>query len=325
MTLETLFDEAARRRASDIHLASGEPPRLRIDGVLVPLEGVPDLPRLLEPLLTPEALARLGAGMPVERTLEHGDLAFVVIVFRIGERGLAATFRILPKGVPSLDAIAEDALPLFRRIMDAPRGLILIVGRTGSGKWTTACALVDAINAEKAARIFVVEGHPALRFENKRSLVTQFHVGQDREGHARALAIARQADVDVVALDDVPTDEALRQALALVDTGCLVVANLNAETAAQAVEGLLESAGDEAPALRRALAESLLAVTAQRLLPGLEGRGRVPLYEWIVNTPTMKQALLDGDLAQAQAEDPECRTRDAALEALVAAGKVARG
>ena len=325
MTLETLFDEAARRRASDIHLVSGEAPRLRIDGELVPLEGVADLPRLLEPLLTPEALARLGAGMPVERTLEHGDLAFVTIVFRVGERGLGVTFRMLSKGIPPLDTIGEDALPLFRRLMDAPRGLILIVGRTGSGKWTTACALVDAINAERAARIFVVEGHPALRFESRKGLVTQFHVGQDCDSYARALEIAYQADLDVVALDDIPTYETLRQALILADNGHLVVANMNAETAVQAVERLLESAGDETPALRRALAESLLAVTGQRLLPGLEGRGRVPLYEWIVNTPTIKAALLDGDLTTAQAEDPECRTQAAALEALVAAGKVARG
>lgn len=324
MNLPTLFEEAVRRQASDIHLVSGEAARLRIDGNLVALDETPDLPELLASILTPEATARLGAGLPVERTLEHDDIAFVAIVFRTGESGLAATFRILSRGIPPLDAIGEDALPLLRRLSEAPRGLILITGRTGSGKWTTACSLVDAINAEKAARIFIVEGHPNLRFESKRGLVTQFHVGEDCDSYERALSIAHQADLDVVALDDIPTFEALRQALVLADTGHLVVANLNAETVVQAIERLLESAGEEAPALRRALSDNLLAATGQRLLPGKEGKGRVPVYEWIANTPAIKAALSGGDLGRAQADDPECRTPEKALEALVGRGRVDR-
>lgn len=323
MKLETLFELAASRKASDIHLATGEIPRLRIDRALVPLEEPVDLAEALEPLLTPEANARLGARLPVERTVEHGDLAFVAIVFRVGDGGLAATFRILPKSIPSLDAIGEDALPLFRRLMAAPKGLVLIVGPTGSGKWTTACSFVDAINAERAVRIFVVETHPNLRFESKRSLVTQLHVGHDCESYVRALEIADQADIDVVALDDVPTLETLRQALVLAETGHLVVANFHATTPVEALERLIASAGPDEAALRQALADNLLAVTAQRLLPGIDGRGRVPLYEWIANSPRMKEALLDGDLVEAQREDPESLTLDAARATLVAAGKIA--
>ena len=322
MTLTDLFEEAARREASDLHLASGESPRLRIEGGLVALEGPADLPSLLEPFLTPEGAARLGAGLPFERTLVHGDLAFVGIAFRTGDAGLAATFRRLPKAIPPLDVVGEGALPLFRRLATAAKGLVLVAGATGSGKWTTACALTETINAEAAKRIFVVVRHPNYRFESKRSLVTQLHVGEDCESYERALDIAPQADVDVVLLDDLPTLETLRAALALAETGTLVVANLNVRTAVEAVERLIESASDEASALQRSLAENLVAVTAQRLLLGLEGKGRVPAYEWIVNTPTTREALLNGDLARAQRDDPECQTSEAALDALVAAGKV---
>lgn len=99
--------------------------------------------------------------------------------------------------------------------------------------------------------------------------------------------------------------------------GCIRACRLE-----EAVDRLFESAGPDAPALRRSLADRLVAVTAQRLLPRTEGRGRVPVYEWIVATPAIKAALIEGDLSEAQASDPECRTYEAALDALIGAGKV---
>jgi Tfp pilus assembly pilus retraction ATPase PilT len=321
MTLTDLFDQAAQRSASDIHLATGEAPRLRVAGSLVSLGTPTDLHDLLGPFLTSEAAIRLAAGLPFERTIVQGDQAFVGIAFRTGDHGMAATFRILGKGIPPLEKIAEGALPLFRRIAEPPRGLVLVVGPTGSGKWTTVCSVVETINLEKPARIFVVGNHPSYRFESKQSMVTELHVGQDCDSYDRALSIAGQADLDVVALDDIPTLETLRSALTLAATGHLVIANLHAVTPVEAIERLIESAGAEADPLRRALSENLVAVTAQRLLPGVEG-GRAPAYEWIVNTPSIRKALLNGGLAEAQASDPECQTLTASLDALVASGRV---
>ena len=276
MNLETLFQTALDRSATDLHLVDGERPRLRIDGALVPLDADADL----APLLTPEASARLAVGLPVERVLDHRDRAFVGTIFRAHGR-INATFRILDPGIPPLEGIAGESLPLFRRIVDNPQGFVLVVGATGSGKWTTAAALVDAINAERDARILVVESHPGLRFGSRKGLVTALHVGVDLDGYARALDVVAGADVDVLLLDDLPTLDVLRGALKLAAGGRLVVANLNVPTAAEAVERLLESSGDEAPALRRALAENLVAVVGQRLVPGVGGKGRVPVYEWL--------------------------------------------
>lgn len=323
LQLTDLFDEAIRQKASDIHLATGETPRLRVAGELVPFGDPLDLRALLEPFLTPEGWARLGAGMPFERTLVHGELAFVGIAFRVGDAGLAATFRLLPEAIPRLELIAEGAQEFFEAITETPRGLVLITGPTGSGKWTTVCSVVDAINSKKAARIFIVGAHPSYRFTSKKSLVTELHVGHDCESYSRALEIAQQADLDVVALDDLPTFETLREALTLASTGHLVIANLHAKTAVEAIERLIESAGTEGDALRRSLAENLVAVTAQRLLPGKE-KGRAPAYEWIKNSPAFRTALLAGsDLSVAQAEDSESRTLTTALDALVASGRVA--
>lgn len=324
MNLIHLFDQAVQQNASDIHLASGEPPRLRVSGELVTLSSpAVDVVALLEPILSPDDRARIAAGLPSERTIAHGNRAFVGIFFRFGEQGLAATFRMLPTAIPDLSQIAEGAEELFEKVVESPRGLVLVSGPTGSGKWTTVCSVVDAINARKASRIFVVEAHPNYRFASKKGFVTQLHVGQDCDSYARALEIAHHADLDVVAMDDIPTLEVLRQAMILAESGHLVIANLSPRTPAEAIERLIESSGDEAPALRRALAQNLLAVTAQRLLPGIGGKGRAPAYEWIAGSPTVREALLNGlDLAAAQREDPESRTLNATLDRLVASGRV---
>ncbi len=321
MNLTELFELATRRKASDLHFASGEPPRLRIDGELVPLEETADMTALLDPFLTPDGNARLAAGLPVERTLVHGEFAFVGIAFRTSDAGIAATFRILPKAIPPFERIMEGAEPFFRGIADARRGLVLIVGPVGSGKWTTAGALVDTINAERSVRIFVATTHPGFLFESKRGMVTQVRVGQG-ESLAATLRLFQEADPDIVAMDDLPTHEDLRQALALADTGHLVIANLHADSPAQAILRLVESAGEEAPALRRALAENLLAVTAQRLLPRVGG-GRIPVYEWIANGPAVKEALLSGgDLEGIQASDPGSRTLAPTVRDLYMSGRI---
>ena len=323
MILTELFELAARRRASDIHLASGEPPRLRIDGGLVALEGAVDLPTLLEPFLDSVGHARLAAGFPAERTLRHGDLAFVGIAFRTVDEGIAATFRLLLRALPPFARVVEGAEPFFRRIVAATQGLVLIVGPTGSGKWTTAASIVDAIVAERPVRALVANVHPGFLLESGRGMVTQVRIGRG-ETVADALRTFADADPDIVAVDDLPTHEDLRQALALAGAGHLVVANLQAGTPASAIQGLVESAGGEAAALRRALADRLVAVTAQRLLPAVGG-GRVPVYEWIANGPAIREAIRSGDdLARAQAEDAGCRTLTEAMGTLVREGRIAR-
>jgi Tfp pilus assembly pilus retraction ATPase PilT len=328
MTLNALFDEAADRLASDIHLATGEPPRVRLSGALHKLD-VPALDRaslsaLLEPVLPGDWRVRLDAGTAFEKTIVRGDLAFAGIVFRTGDDELAATFRVIKKGIPTLDEIGFSALPTLRRIAEAPRGLVFIVGPVGSGKWTTACSLVDDINGSKPARIFVVEAHPNYRFDSKQGMVTQLHVGQDCDSYNRALEIAHQADLDVVQVDDIPSDEVLRQLLVLSETGHLVIANLHADDIYDAVQRLFATAGSNTEALGRALARNLVAIIGQRLLPRRSG-GRVPAYEWLWVTAAMQEALALADLAaiqQVQSTDSECRNGQVALDELAGSGEI---
>ena len=329
MNLFTLFDEAKELKASDIHLATGEIPCVRVSGELIRLD-MPALDReaftaLLEPMLTAELRARVDSGLPVEHQILHGNLSFAGIAFRVGNTGLAATFRMLPGGIPAIEKIGDLAMPLLEKIAETARGFVLISGPTGSGKWTTACSIVDAINEKKAARIFVVENQPNYRFKSKRGLVTQLSVGQDCDSCVRALEIAHQADPDVIAVDDIPTVEALRQLMILAETGHLVIASLHANSVVDAVKRLFESAEGTGEALRVALAENLVAITCQRLLKRADGTGRVPAYQWIAATPAVRETLLAGDLArleELQGTDPDCRSLELALNMLLESGLI---
>src|SRR6185312_7937928 len=199
----------------------------------------------------PGLRAKLESGHGAQRTWLHRDWSFHASIFRCGDAEIGASIRIVRKGVPALDKIAVGAEELFESFARQVRGLILISGETGSGKWTAACALADRINQSRADRIFIVESRTGYVFENVKSMVSQLRVGQDVDSYPRALEIALDSDLDVLAVDDIPTLETLRMALILAESGHLVIANTHADSAIDALQRLEESAGSQASALRR--------------------------------------------------------------------------
>ncbi len=329
MNLTTLFDEAVARKASDIHLSTGEVPCLRIAGDLVRLDcpalNHESFAALMEPTLTTDAWARIRAGQPVERTINLGDRNFSLIAFRIFDNGFAATFRIISAEVPNLDQIGEGAMELMETIAGSPRGLVLIAGPTGSGKVTTAGAIVQRINMTRSARVFVIANGPAFTFRSDKAMVTQISIGQDFQTYEAALEATHHADPDVIAVDDIPNSEALRQIVILAETGHLVLANIHADSVSDVLRKVFDAARTEAIPLRRALAQNLIAVTVQRLFTRANGPGRVPAYEWIVANNSVKSAILHGDLDRLnhlQSTDSQCRSLQATLEVLIEEGKV---
>ncbi len=328
MSLTQIFDQAIERKASDIHLATGEVPTVRIAGELVRLDlppmDVSAMVGLLEGSIPPDGRSRIDVGLPVEWTVVHRELAFVGVAFRCGSEGMAITFRVLPGEIPDLDVIAEGAKTFFENLADAKKGLVLISGPTGSGKWTTACSLVNRINSKRAARIFVVEMHPSYRFTSLKGLVTQLHIGQDLDSYTRALEIALQADLDVLAIDDIPTVETLRGLLILAETGHLVIANIHSDGVTDAVQRLLSHAGNDHDSLQKSLAKNVIAVTGQLLFSRSSGKGRVPAYEWLQFTPAVQSALTTGDtrLGDLQNAESESRSWNQALDSLVEDGQI---
>ncbi len=278
--LVAIFDAGVAASASDIHLVAGEPPRYRVDGSLpAPLDAPPvspgDLESWIMPLFpVPTQAALLSGTVPLAETLiTHGAFNFVIAVHR-SAGSFAVAVRILPAHIPTLKEVNGEFLAAFAGEL---HGLILITGLVGSGKLTTAFALLQECNARKSCRMYLIEESPAYRLRSETGMVSAIVVGQDVPDYPAAIRLLlRGADADVVFLADLPTVETAQAALQLAQTGCLVIVGVAAPSAASALATLSGGLSEE---WQSVLAEELIAVTNQRLVTKADGSGKVAEYE----------------------------------------------
>ena len=294
MEFNSLLTQFIERNASDLHLAIGVPPIFRVDGALVPGE---------KPNLTPEALdALLLSALPEDKlilarqgqdfsqTLAHAGQTFRCQVFR--ERGqLAAALRVLPSRVPTLEELSLP--PIFEKLTHYKRGLILVVGPTGSGKTTTLVSMLEHINLTRGERICTVEDPMHYVLSSKLSLITQRVVGEDVESYEQGLLSAMDSDPDVVLIGELRTAGTARLALEMAETGHLVLSQMTVETVAEAVDRLLALLGEPSEAARRLLARTMQAIIAQKLLRREDRSGRVAANEILLASPRVRQMIAD--------------------------------
>jgi twitching motility protein PilT len=276
-----LLVAAKRFEASDIHLAPGQPPALRVAGSF----------RNLKTLLSRDEIERAVTGLvPESRAAElrdHGGVSFAVDVpgemrlrvnATVSLAGPKLAIRLVRKTPPTIEELGLPAE--VARVVEQPQGLVLIVGPSGHGKTTTLAALVDAINRERAAHIIVVEDPMEIPIASKMSVVSQREVGRHAESFERALKGALRQDPDVIAVGELRDLETMRIALAASETGHLVIGTMNAPTASRAVERIIDVFPPaEQPQIRATLAGGLRLVMSQRLVPTQDGVGRAAAVE----------------------------------------------
>jgi twitching motility protein PilT len=321
MELDSLLAQMVERKASDLHLAAGVPPVFRVDGELIP--GPPpnltadDVGALLASALPEDRLAQARLGQPFSATLRHAARMFRCQVFR-DWGALAAAVRIAPERIPTLD---EMHLPLvFEKLTQCRRGLVLVVGPTGSGKTTTVVSMLDHINRTRSERIYTLEDPLNYVLSSKLSLVTQQVVGEDVESYERGLTALKDADPDVIFIGELRTPEVARLALELAEAGHLICSQMTADTTGDAVNRLLALIGEPHGAAQSLLTRTVQAVIAQRLLVRLDRAGRVAANEVLIFTPRIRQMILDGqtapdllELAMTASHSAGMRTMDEAL------------
>lgn len=321
----------AERRGSDLFLAADAPAQLKVEGELTPLSAQrlrPGQPReLLAELLGPEDLARLDA----EGELNTGLRLDGVASFRLSafhQRGtVAAVFRCIPWTIPPLETLGlpEGLADLAR----AKRGLVLVVGATGSGKSTTLAAMLDHRNRHQAGHVLTIEDPIEFLFRNERSLVNQREVGRDTESLAVALRNALRQAPDCLMIGEVRDRETMSAAISYALSGHLVLATLHANNASHALGRILSLYPLEARAgLLDDLAAALQAVISQRLLRGVDGK-RLAAVEVLRNTQLVAERIAQGDLGgvraaleQSLAEGSQTFEQD--LARLIQAGRVPR-
>lgn len=295
MPLHELLRELLSRRVSDIHLQGGAAPLGRIEGQLHVFGSQPlshaDVLALAHSLLTPEQFGRFEARQSLTLAVDVTALGrFRCHVFRQAG-AVTLALRAVPATVPS---VASLGLPtdLITGLALAPRGLLLFAGPADSGRTTSAASVVDHRHRHTVSRIVTVEDPPEYRYAPGRSLVAQRAVGDDVPSAARGLEDALRQDADLVFVGELRTGAEVRAALDAAQTGQLVVSTLLARDSADALARLGRlQAPPERPDLRAALAETLLGLVTQRLVPGLFGGERVLAHEVLSATPEVRAAL----------------------------------
>ena len=277
--LARLFDAAVAASASAIHVAPGEPPRFRVHGVLTaaPDTATDRAESFLRLFPTPTRTAlQSGTTAFAETSVPHGEHLFTVSLHRSGG-DFVATVRLTPVAPPTLAVVGGESVAELSALARETRGLILVSGGIGSGKHTTAFALLQEINAHEPRRIYTVEESPMHQLRSETGMASSIIIGQDAPDYDAAIRLLlRGADADVVFLADLPTVETAQAALQLAQTGCLVIASVAAPSASAALATLSGGLSEE---WQPVLAEQLVAVTNQRLVTKADGLGKVAEYE----------------------------------------------
>ena len=328
--IETLLEECVKRKASDLHLQYGLPPILRIDGVLTPIAGMPNLTvQLIQSLifstLDEEQRKILIKDKEFDYSFAFGDIArFRVNAFH--ERGnLAAAFRLIPNEIKNINELGMPAI--VETFAEFPRGLVLVTGPTGSGKSTTLAALVDKINREKSTHIITIEDPIEFTHKSQRSVIAQREVHYDTFSFAAALRSVLREDPDVVLIGEMRDLETIQAAITIAETGHLVFATLHTNSAAQSIDRMVDVfPSHQQPQVRTQLANMLMAICAQRLVPAIGG-GRVVAAEIMVANSAIRSLIRDGkthqiDTAIQTGADQGMQTMDRTLAKLIQTGVI---
>jgi twitching motility protein PilT len=318
-----------KRNGSDLHLSVGSAPVLRIDGDLERVryrsltEG--DFYNLVGPVAPPRIWKQYSETGDVDFAYQMGaDARFRVNLFR-QERGSGAVFRLIPARVPTVEEL--DLPQPVADLAAASRGLILVTGPTGSGKSTTLAAILDRVNRRFAKHVVTIEDPIEFVHTNDRSIFTQREIGPDVTSFAEGVKAAIREDPDCLLVGEMRDLETMRMALTAAETGLLVFATLHTNSAAKAVDRIIDAfPASEQEQIRIVLAESLRAVVAQQLLRK-KGSGRVPAFEILLGSSALSNAIREGKVSQINNQIQTGRSRgmismDQSLLELVRAGAV---
>jgi twitching motility protein PilT len=292
--LDAFFKVTVEQGASDLHLAVGAPPMLRLNGRLKKVDYPPLTDEVLRPMLY-EILSEA----QIEHFEKHRDLDFGysapgIARFRVNyyrkNSGMAAAFRAIPFKVLTLDALG--APDVFKHLCGLHNGLVVVTGPTGSGKSTTLAALIHHINISGNDHIITLEDPVEFLHEPVKCMISQREVGTHTESFATGLRAALREDPDVVLVGEMRDLETIQLAITAAETGHLVFGTLHTNNAAKTVDRIIDVfPPDRQSQIRTMLSESLRGVIAQQLLRRADGKGRVAAYEVLVATPALRALI----------------------------------
>lgn len=301
--IRELLERAVELGASDIHMKSAQEPIFRVNGHLVDSGFEALSPESLLAIAQEILPPHLDKIFQTEHEADFSHYEPEVGRFRVNlflAQGAAAlAMRYVKNHVPTFEQLHLP--PQLRSLAQAPRGIILMCGTTGSGKSTSLAAIIGEINRTSRKRIITIEDPIEYLFTDDQSLITQREVGLDTLSYTNALRHVMRQDPEVILIGEMRDKTSIRTALIAAGTGHLVMTTLHAGTADQSVPRILDMfPGDEQHQIRVGLAANLHAAVCQRLMVDREGRA-IPAVEIMVNTPTVRKMLYRNQIDQLSA------------------------
>jgi twitching motility protein PilT len=290
--LQLVVDEGA----SDLHLAVGVPPILRVHGNLQPLDSEPlrpeDTERFMKSITSEEHQQKVREIGGTDFGFGFGSVArFRVSVLR--QKGvLGMVLRLIPSKMLSLADIGLP--PEIKDLLYRPRGIILVTGPTGSGKSTTLASMINIVNIERDCHIITIEDPIEYYHTHNKSVVTQREIGVDVPSFKEALRRGLRQDPDVILVGEMRDLETMEAAITAAETGHLVFATLHTTGAARTVDRIVDAfPTDQQEQIRTQLASTIQAVISQLLLPRSDKPGRVASFEIMIATPSIRALIRD--------------------------------
>ena len=301
ITLHALLKTMIEQKASDLHITTGSPPQIRIDGKLVPINTPPlkpaDTKKIAYSVLTEAQKHRLEENLDIDFSFGIKGLArFRANVYN--QRGsIAAAYRLIPWEI--LDFSKLGVPQIVTTLCDKPRGLVLVTGPTGSGKSTTLAAMIDKINREKPLHIITIEDPIEFLHKHKKALVNQRELHSDTHSFPASLRAVLRQDPDVVLIGEMRDLETMEAALTIAETGHLTFATLHTNSAAQTINRIIDAfPAHQQSQIRAQLSFVLEGILCQALLPRHGGPGRVLAMEVLFPTAAIRNLIREDKIHQ---------------------------
>jgi twitching motility protein PilT len=301
VNLHQLLKTMIEKGASDMHITTGSPPLLRIDGSIVPLKlnplGPVDTKQLCFSVLTEEQRAQFEKHNELDLSFGVKGLSRFRANIYTQRGAVAGAFRTIPFKILTFDELGLPAV--VTEFASKPSGLVLVTGPTGSGKSTTLAAIIDKINSEQRLHIITVEDPIEYLHPHKLSVVNQREVGTDTEGFKQALKYVLRQDPDVVLVGEMRDLETIEAALTISETGHLVFATLHTNSAVSTINRIIDVfPPHQQPQVRSKLSFVLQGVVSQQLLPRHNAPGRVMALEIMVPNPAIRNLIREDKVHQ---------------------------
>lgn len=301
MEITDLLMATHKNKASDLHISTKNPPLMRVNGDMLPLDmpslSSEEVKRMLYSIMTDQQRSDYERDLELDFSISFAsDMRFRVNTFNT-IYGAAAVFRSIPTKILSLDTLG--APEVLKRLCHLHKGLILVTGPTGSGKSTTLAAMIDYINHHFNKHILTIEDPVEFVHTPRRSLINQREVGGSTRSFAKALKSALREDPDVILVGELRDLETIQLAMTAAETGHLVMGTLHTSSAAKTIDRIIDVfPSDDKEMVRAMLSVSLEAVIAQTLVKRTDGRGRIAAHEIMLGSPAVRNLIREAKVPQ---------------------------